>query len=366
MTARSRRRAETGAAIRASVAVQLLLDLKNSDPTALTAAEAIRHLLGFGDRLVEIRRRSLHELVLGRAGARRSDGRCPTSCRLPRADGGLLEPEQAARLGAHRRRTPRAGPGARPPGGGARQAGRFGRPEPVRARGTITCSSGRGAGATFPRTCPPALRLGLAGVRARANSGRCAGATGHRGRAQRLDARRSGQPARAREGLLFNPHAQDHRLFPGAVPVPLWAAAGAPRMSGANARTARRRPPSRGPIRTTGSDTDDRFHEECGLRHLRPRQRGRLDLLRPLRPPAPRAGGGRHRRAQRREDPGPSGTRPGLRHLPRDDPRARWTATWGSGTTATPRRERRRSCATCSRSWSTTRAGSSRSPTTAT
>jgi hypothetical protein len=44
--------------------VQILLDLKNSDPTALTAFEAIRRLLGFGERLVEIRRRSLHELTL--------------------------------------------------------------------------------------------------------------------------------------------------------------------------------------------------------------------------------------------------------------------------------------------------------------
>jgi hypothetical protein len=44
--------------------VQILVDLKSADPTALTALEAIRHLLGFEDRLASIRRRHLHELTV--------------------------------------------------------------------------------------------------------------------------------------------------------------------------------------------------------------------------------------------------------------------------------------------------------------
>jgi len=42
--------------------VQILLDLKSADAVALTALEAICNLLGYGDRLTHLRRRSLTQL----------------------------------------------------------------------------------------------------------------------------------------------------------------------------------------------------------------------------------------------------------------------------------------------------------------
>jgi len=64
------------------VTVQLLFALKSADPTALTAAEAIRTLLGHGKRLVSLQRRQLYEMVFawegtapaGAAGAMGADG----------------------------------------------------------------------------------------------------------------------------------------------------------------------------------------------------------------------------------------------------------------------------------------------------
>ncbi len=43
-------------------AVQILVDLKAPDPAAMTARETVRGLLGFGDRLVDLRRRKFYEL----------------------------------------------------------------------------------------------------------------------------------------------------------------------------------------------------------------------------------------------------------------------------------------------------------------
>jgi hypothetical protein len=48
-----------------TVAAQILIARKAVDPTALTACDAIRTLLGYGDRLAELHRRDLLELHLG-------------------------------------------------------------------------------------------------------------------------------------------------------------------------------------------------------------------------------------------------------------------------------------------------------------
>jgi len=41
---------------------QILVVLRNADPTALTALSSLRRYLGFGDRLLDLRRRVLWEL----------------------------------------------------------------------------------------------------------------------------------------------------------------------------------------------------------------------------------------------------------------------------------------------------------------
>ena len=48
-----------------TVAAQILIARKAADPTALTARDAIRTLLGYGDRLADLFRRDLLELHLG-------------------------------------------------------------------------------------------------------------------------------------------------------------------------------------------------------------------------------------------------------------------------------------------------------------
>jgi hypothetical protein len=50
-------------AVRSPWCAQILVGLKSADPTALTAEEAVRHLLGFDDRLLALERRVLHELT---------------------------------------------------------------------------------------------------------------------------------------------------------------------------------------------------------------------------------------------------------------------------------------------------------------
>ncbi len=95
----------------------------------------------------------------------------------------------------------------------------------------------------------------------------------------------------------------------------------------------RRRPADGGP-RPAGPGTPGRLRR---LRRLGAgRGRRQADLLRPLRPAAPRPGVRRHRGQQRPPDPGLQGHGPGLPGLRRDHPRVAARATSPSGTPATP------------------------------
>jgi hypothetical protein len=211
--------------------VQVLLELKNSDPTALTAAEAIRHLLGFGDRLSEIRRRTFYEIVLRASEGVRSDPALPDLFSVYLERGFLWNPNRErawVRIDA----TPEAGAAWEALPGARRKPGGFGRPDLGQPAYDHLLIWPRGRWEV-------STDLGLA------PSGWVLAATGRgelwslRWRETATTAERTvwtgavGAARSRREGLLFNPQAQDHRLFPGVVPIPLRsggdaAAGGAP------------------------------------------------------------------------------------------------------------------------------------------
>jgi len=221
------------------VAAQILISLKSNDPTALTAQEAIRHLLGFGDGLVEIRRRHLHELVLQPA-----NESAPLSSRLleylrqtfvfwnpnkqrawVRSSSAPFTP--AARPGAEGSSAGQAAdsPGAGHPWemlAGQARAGDFGAPDLQDPAYDHVLLWTRGQGGA-PADLAPALapwkvlaygRGELYSLRWRPESS----AAERRGWTESVAVARS-----SREGLLVNPHFQDHRVFSGAVPLPLWS-----------------------------------------------------------------------------------------------------------------------------------------------
>jgi hypothetical protein len=204
------------------VTVQVLLDLKNSDPTALTAAEAIQNLLGFGDRLAEIRRRFLHELVLQPPDG--GEGRAA----LP----GLLSTYFERTVVFWNPNKQRAWVRLEPIGspdvtwevlsGARRKPGDFGRPDLSRPEWDHLLVWPRGS-REIPADLLPALSgWELAAVGHGELWSLCwrEGATAEERSAW---TRAVGAARSRREGLLCNPHAQDHRVLSGAVPMPLWS-----------------------------------------------------------------------------------------------------------------------------------------------
>jgi hypothetical protein len=207
---------------------QILVDLKSADPTALTAEEAIRNLLGFGPRLGALTRRHLYEIEL---------------CLSP-------QPEEAARadlpdlLSVYLERTVvfwnpnkhrawvriqggeapwEALPGRR------RWSGAFGRPDLADPDWDhVLLWSAEGAGA--PADMASALGdweirrfLGTEIYSLRwTGEGRAASTEERREWTRRVAVARS-----RREGLLVNPHYQKHRILAGAVPLPLAEESGA-------------------------------------------------------------------------------------------------------------------------------------------
>jgi len=198
------------------VTAQILVALKSKDPTALTAFEAISHLLGFEGRLLEIRRRFLHELVLG-PGPMATAELAASLARYLDGTFVLWNPnKQRAWV-----RTESPGEESWEFAGGRRRAGEFGQPalgDPAYDH-VLLWSRGQG-------NVPEDMAAALAPAQILAYG---------RGELYSLLWRPGSSPeerrewtasvalARSRrEGLLVNPHYQDHRLFWGAIPLPLW------------------------------------------------------------------------------------------------------------------------------------------------
>jgi hypothetical protein len=202
--------------------VQVLLDLKNSDPTALTAAEAIRSLLGFGDRLVEIRRRSLHELVLG--GPEQAEKRAA----LPDLLSAYLEGTVVFWNPNKQRAWVRLAPAGSPEiawevmPGAKRKPADFGRPDLSRPDYDHLLVWPRGSHAV-PADLLPALAEWEVAAAGQGELWSLRWREGATAEERGAWTRAVGATHTRREGLLCNPHAQSHRVLSGAVPMPLWS-----------------------------------------------------------------------------------------------------------------------------------------------
>lgn len=219
------------------VTVQLLFGLKSADPTALTATEAIRHLLGLGDALAGLERRQLHELVWSRREGGPGAGPRPLMAALaPALDASmsLWNPNKQrgwVRLPADEAPAGEAAPSSGASGGGVAavellaggrfRAAAFGRPaldDPDRDH-LLVWRRGQRAGAPGALGVLDGWSLLAWGQGELYTFQWRAGAS----RAERDAWTASVGVARTRtDGLLVNPHYQDHRVFAGAVPWPLW------------------------------------------------------------------------------------------------------------------------------------------------
>lgn len=212
--------------------VQVLFGLKSADPTALTAAEAMRHLLGLGDTLVGLDRRILHEIVLtaseGTVREGKEEGPSPLLSDLSRAldrEPSLWNPNK--QRGWIRLEAVAPGGNARDlrafellPGGRSRAA-EFGRPSLADPGSDhlLLWKRGQRAAEQGLAGALPGWRLLAWGYGELYTFRWREGAT----REEREGWTASVAVARSRtQGLLVNPHYQDHRIFPGAVPLPLW------------------------------------------------------------------------------------------------------------------------------------------------
>lgn len=202
--------------------VQVLLDLKGADSAATTAAGAIRGLLGLVDRLADIRRRSLHEFVLrASAGVERPAPLSPLfSAYLERTAIFWNPNRQIAWVRIDGAPDPDGAWEVLP--GAKRKRGAFGRPDLERPEYDHLLIWPRGR-----REVPADFGHALSGWDVEAvGQGELWSLRWREGATAEERAawtRAVGAARSRREGLLFNPHAQDHRVFRGVVPIPLWS-----------------------------------------------------------------------------------------------------------------------------------------------
>lgn len=204
---------------------QVLIDLKSADPTALTAAEAIRHLLGFGDRLVSIRRRFLHEIVLlppdpGPGAPGRSDADSLCAALSEYLDRTVVFWNPNKHRAWIRLFGPGAAEGAWEANARARHPSAFGLPALDEPAWDHVLLWNRGQG-----NAPADLRASLKpwSVAAYGNGELYSLQWGTESLDERADWTEQVAVARSRgQGLLVNPHYQDHRILQGTVPLPLW------------------------------------------------------------------------------------------------------------------------------------------------
>ena len=227
---------------------QILIDLKSPDPTARTAEEAVRTLLAFGDRLVDLRRRDFFELVLAPPGSGASMAGSPEASMAGSSGASparsSAEPDSLPNLlrrylettavlwNSNKQRawlrvpwdSGEAGSLEVIPGRTPREGG-FGSPglEDGAYDHILVWSRAR-----RPAPADLAAALGPWSIMA---EGSCElyslawrkGATGE----ERRTWTEAVATARSRgSGLLVNPHSQDHRLLFGMVPIPFWSGSG--------------------------------------------------------------------------------------------------------------------------------------------
>lgn len=200
------------------IAIQILIERKGLDPSAVTAREAIRGLLGFGARLEALRRRRILELAL-----------LPAEGANVVADLERYFDRTVVLWNSNKERMWVRGAGLRTPWGGefshgTTRPGPFGHPpldRPDRDHLMVWPRDTQGAPEDLAVALAPHRLLGVGA--AELWTVEWSDACAEEERQTRIV--RVG-PIRTRtEGLLANPHYQDHRIFVGAVPLPLWGGA---------------------------------------------------------------------------------------------------------------------------------------------
>lgn len=194
---------------------QILIERKGTDPSAVTAREAIRDLLGLGSHLRELRRRRLLELVL--------------PAESPRLDETLARYLQHTVLlwnsnkeRAWFRLEAGVGRGSFLIAGSERRPAPFGHPALDDGELDHLLVWARDGNAA-----PEDLEPGLAPARVLAVgsaelwSARWSEATTAEERTEFLST--IGEARTRLRGFLVNPHFQDHRVIRGVVPCPLWS-----------------------------------------------------------------------------------------------------------------------------------------------
>jgi hypothetical protein len=199
---------------------QILVGLKSADPTALTAEEAVRHLLGFDDRLLELQRRVLHEVTCVPAAPD------PAVALIDRLTAYLMGTLTLWNSNKHRcwvRLRPPEGPEEawEVRMGGGRTADAFGRPSLEDGGHDHLLVWGRG-GEPPPEDLAGAWKDWLLQSYSRGDlyTLRWRETEDSADRARWTEA--VGPVAARGRGLLVNPHAQDSLRFSAGVPIPAW------------------------------------------------------------------------------------------------------------------------------------------------
>lgn len=194
---------------------QILIERKGTDPSAVTAREAIRDLLRLGPRLAELRRRRLLELVLP------ADAPSPAEA-LGRYLHHTVLLWNSNKERAWFRLDGSKGQSSFLIAGAEQRAAPFGHPSLDEAEFDHLLVWARDGDAA-----PLDLETGLAPLRVLAVGGaelwsaRWSAETSAEERGEFLAT--IGEARTRLQGFLVNPHYQDHRVIRGAVPCPLWS-----------------------------------------------------------------------------------------------------------------------------------------------